>query len=264
MTGPPMRGNCSEFTTADGSIMSRDGSSERLMTALREYLSTPIEALLARHLTTSPEEAPLELFKCVATTVPAYQAFLPLSIHIRRFLADRPEAARALFGESRLPTLAQYDPISRFFESTPEGLLFSGDNGIPLVRYNILDTGGLISYDDLLAFLARWGYDPLPELRRAGLRGVRPLPFVYVFGRSNFTISYFGANIYPENISVGLEQPHVKDWVTGKFVLHVAEDDDRNSRLSVTVELLPGVEPSETQREAIAESILAQLLRLDR
>ena len=187
----------------------------------------------------------------------------PLSIHIRRFLADRPEAARALFGESRLPTLVQYDPISRFFESTPEGLLFSGDNGIPLVRYNILDTGGLISYDDLLEFLARRGYDPLPDLRHAGLRGVRPLPFVYVFGRSNFTISYFGANIYPENISVGLEQPHVKEWVTGKFVLQVAEDDDRNSHLSVTVELVPGVEASETRREAIAESILAQLLRLN-
>jgi phenylacetate-CoA ligase len=51
----------------------------------------------------------------------------------------------------------QYDSISRFFESTPEGLRFSGDNGIPLVRYNILDTGGLISYDGLLEFLAhRW------------------------------------------------------------------------------------------------------------
>ena len=111
--------------------------------------------------------------------------------------------------------------------------------------------------------VSRWGYDPLPDLRLAGLRGVRPLPFVYVFGRSNFTISYFGANIYPENISVGLEQPHVKEWVTGKFVLQVAEDDDRNSHLSVTVELVPGIEASETRREAIAESILAQLLRLN-
>src|SRR6185436_9255328 len=40
----------------------------------------------------------------------------PLSICIRRFLAGNPAAARALFGESRLPTLAQYDPLSRFFE----------------------------------------------------------------------------------------------------------------------------------------------------
>ena len=34
----------------------------------------------------------------------------PLSIEIRRFLAGRPDVARELFGESRLPTLVQYDP----------------------------------------------------------------------------------------------------------------------------------------------------------
>jgi phenylacetate-CoA ligase len=36
-------------------------------------------------------------------------------------------------------------------------------------------------------------------------RGIYPLPFVYLFGRADFTVSYFGANIYPENVSVGLE-----------------------------------------------------------
>jgi phenylacetate-CoA ligase len=39
----------------------------------------------------------------------------PLSICIRRFLARTPAAAKALFGESRLPTLVQYDPSSRLF-----------------------------------------------------------------------------------------------------------------------------------------------------
>ena len=51
--------------------------------------------------------------------------------------------------------------------------------------------------------------------------------------------------------------------MTGKFVLRVAEDDDKNSHLSVTVELVPGAQASETRREAIAESILEQLLRLN-
>src|SRR5215213_2363848 len=84
----------------------------------------------------------------------------PLSICIRRFLAATPEAARELFGESRLPTLAQYDPLSRFFEMDGRSLLFSGDNGIPLVRYSILDTGGIVPYSEMMAFLAKWGFDP--------------------------------------------------------------------------------------------------------
>jgi phenylacetate-CoA ligase len=187
----------------------------------------------------------------------------PLSICIRRFLASQPDAARALFGESRLPTLAQYDPLSRFFEAQEHALLFSGDNGIPLIRYNILDTGGLVPYQTMLAFLAQRGFDPLAELRLQGKRGIRPLPFVYVFGRSDFTISYFGANIFPENVTVGLEQPEISGWVTGKFVLESREDADRNRFLSVVVELAPGVESSAAKEQAIAESILTQLRRLN-
>jgi len=187
----------------------------------------------------------------------------PLSICIRRFLAGNPAAARALFGESRLPTLAQYDPLSRFFESDGQSLLFSGENGIPLVRYNMLDTGGVIAYDQMLALLAQWGFDPRAELGEPGARGMRRLPFVYVFGRSNFTVSYFGANIYPENVTVGLEQPVIKEWVTGKFVLEVLEDADRNRFLSVVVELAPNVAGDDVKQQVIAESILAQLRRLN-
>jgi phenylacetate-CoA ligase len=187
----------------------------------------------------------------------------PLSIRIRRFLAERPDAALALFGESRLPTLAQYDPLCRFFEVHDGTLLFSGDNGIPLIRYHIADTGGLLTYDTMLRFLAEWGFDPLVALGGQGARGIRELPFVYVFGRSHFTISYFGANIYPENVTIGLEQPVIKEWVTGKFVLESKEDADRNRFLSVVVELAPGVAGGAEREGAIAESILAQLRRLN-
>jgi phenylacetate-CoA ligase len=186
----------------------------------------------------------------------------PLSVCIRRFLAEKPGAARALFGESRLPTLAQYDPLSRFFEVHDGTLLFTGDNGIPLIRYHIADTGGVIGYDAVLRFLAEQGFDPLAELGQ-GARGVRKLPFVYVFGRSHFTISYFGANIYPENVTVGLEQPTVKEWVTGKFVMESREDEDRDRYLSIVVELAPGVAGDAEKQRAIGESILAQLRRLN-
>ncbi|MTJ51349.1 phenylacetate--CoA ligase family protein [Anabaena sp. UHCC 0253] len=185
----------------------------------------------------------------------------PLSICIRRFLAATPEAAKALFGESRLPTLVQYDPCSRFFEVEEGNLLFSGNNGIPLIRYNILDNGGLITYEEMLKFLANWDFDPLKEL--GNYRGIHQLPFVYVFGRSNFTVSYFGANIYPENVTVGLEQPIIREWVTGKFVLQVKEDIDKNRFLSVVVELAPGIEVQEEKRLSITAAILTQLLRLN-
>ena len=94
-------------------------------------------------------------------------------------LPATPQAAKALFGESRLPTLVQYDPCTRFFEVEDGNLLFSGNNGVPLIRYNICDQGGLITYAEIMEFLANWNFDPITELENH--RGIRQLPFVYVF-----------------------------------------------------------------------------------
>jgi phenylacetate-CoA ligase len=115
----------------------------------------------------------------------------PLSVTIRRFLARSPHAAQQLFGQSRLPTLVQYDPYSRFFEESAGTLLFSGDNGIPLIRYHIADEGGIIDYPEMMRFCARHGFDPIAELdslveseAEDGISPAAPMPFVYVFGRS--------------------------------------------------------------------------------
>lgn len=186
----------------------------------------------------------------------------PLSIIIRRWLSTHPDAAHELFGESRLPTLVQYDPGSRFFETVGEGLLFTGNGGIPLVRYDILDHGGILEFEEMRKFLIRYGFDPLLNFQN-GVRGARPLPFVYVFGRSDFTVSYFGANIYPENITVGLEQKPISEWVTGKFVLETKEDAERNRHLTVTIELAHGVEGSDDKAELVASSLREHLLRLN-
>lgn len=187
----------------------------------------------------------------------------PLSVCIRRWLAQQPEAARELFGKSRLPTLIQYDPMTRYFEVEDGTLLFSGDNGIPLIRYYIADSGGILGYDEMLAFLASKGFDPIAQPELHGSKAIRSLPFVYVFGRSQFAISFFGANIYPENVTVGLEQSPICGWVTGKFVMQIREMGDRNVALSIAVELAPGEVGTEERVEAITASVLHHLRRLN-
>ncbi|MEU4690442.1 phenylacetate--CoA ligase family protein [Actinoplanes sp. NPDC023714] len=179
----------------------------------------------------------------------------PMSVRIRRFLARRPDVAARLFGDSRLPTLVQFDPATRWFESMPDGTLtFSCDGTVPLVRYHIADEGGVVAHDELVSLCRAHGFDPGEGPR---------LPFVYVFGRSLFTVSFFGANVYPENVTVGLERPSVSGWTTGRFVLRTIEDADRDRRLSVVVELAAGAEPSEDRRMLAAVSIRTELLRLN-
>jgi phenylacetate-CoA ligase len=73
----------------------------------------------------------------------------------------------------------------------------------------------------------------------------------------------FGANVYPENVTVALEQRPVSDWVTGKFVLQTPEDADRNTFLQVVVELAPQIVADEEKTAAIADAIRVELVRLN-
>ena len=187
----------------------------------------------------------------------------PLSIAIRRWFSVHPEAARNLFGESRLPTLVQYDPASRFFELHDDTLVVSGENSVPLLRYHIADKGGLVSFEDMWAFLNNHGVHSLAELGLDNSSQTRSLPFVFVFGRADFTVSYYGANIYPENVTVGLEQPEFTSWISGKFVLETRETDNSDKYLHIAVELLPAIQATIKLSEKIAESVKTQLLRLN-
>ncbi len=188
----------------------------------------------------------------------------PLTVAIRRFLAGRPDDARALFGEARLPTLCQYDPHARFFEEHGGTLVFTADGGVPLIRYHISDHGGVVPFATMLAHLRALGCDPVATARAAGARTIRELPFVYVFGRSHFAISYFGANVFPEMVQVALEEAALAAHVTGKFVMHLVADADQNLAFCVEVELAPGAAaPPADLADRCAESIHAALLRLD-
>jgi phenylacetate-CoA ligase len=178
----------------------------------------------------------------------------PLSIAIRRRLARDPEKARALFGESRLPTLCQYDPLHRYFERVDDELVFTGDGTTPLVRYRILDRGGVIDFRALIE---------AAELAPQEIGEARDLPFVFVFGRSGFALSFYGANVYPENVSVGLEDRELAPFVTGKFVMRIETDADQNHALAIVVELAENAAESEPLLRAIERSIRRELERLN-
>lgn len=187
----------------------------------------------------------------------------PFTIAIRRWLAKHPDLACQLFGEARLPTLVQYDPASRYFELENNTLVISADNSLPLIRYHIADKGGLISFQDMLDFLSQHGIQELAQLGLPNDYQPRQQPLVFVFGRADFTVSFYGANIYPENIAVGLEQIAVNQWVSGKFVLETDEDKSGDKFLHIAVELLPDIQADPDKTEQIAISVKQQLLRLN-
>jgi len=223
-----------------------------------EVFSEEWRSSVCRRLGASdPARASASLYGTADGGVLAHET--PLSVRIRRALARRPEAARKLFGEARLPTLCQYDPEHRYFEVEDGWLLFSGDGGAPLLRYKILDRGGILEHSEMLRFLEAEQLELEPDPSGFGPE----LPFVYVFGRSHFTVSFYGANVYPENVAIGLEEPEFATSVTGKFVLEVLHDEAEDAALGLAVELQRDVAATPELRARLERSVRAQLERLN-
>jgi phenylacetate-CoA ligase len=87
------------------------------------------------------------------------------------------------------------------------------------------------------------------------------MPFVFVFGRSGFALSFYGANIYPENVALGLEQRELAARVTGKFVMQLFHTREEDVELEVVVELGPGQAPSDELALSVARSVRTELER---
>jgi phenylacetate-CoA ligase len=196
-----------------------------------------------------------------------------LSIAIRRFTRDDPQAAEALFGQRRLPTLVQYDPMSRYFETVGERLVFTGDAGtIPLIRYAIGDTGGVIPFREMMDRLQAMGFDavgavaaspdaPRSDGGKSSVPPIRELPFVYVFGRAHHAVSLYGANVFVEMVRLGLERAEVREQVSGKFVMEAVEDAKGDRALELDVELARGVSPADADASVIARVVREEVAR---
>lgn len=174
----------------------------------------------------------------------------PVSLAIRRAARSNPALQAALFGtDSRLPMVFQYNPLMHHIEVSDEGELvftITRQNILsPRIRYNIHDAGGVTTYPDMMARLRSQGIDPV-ELA-AGFAG-KPLrlPFLWVYGRKDSTVSVMGANIYPEDVEQCLYAEPELAAATYSFMLSAREEDNGVTRPVFSFELTETI-PGETQ-----------------
>jgi phenylacetate-CoA ligase len=189
----------------------------------------------------------------------------PLTIAIRQFSLNKPSLRRDIFTDDRLPTLAQYDPRLKYFEAIDGQLLFTSRSGLPLIRYQIGDDGGVHTYEKMDDILDHHGYS-MEKLLTSQNRTefLWKLPFVHVFGRADLTVSLYGLLIYPEHIKHGLERPSIVNQVTGKFVMSIDYDDQQDPHLVIRVELAHAMPSDEVPlKEKITTSLVTGLKRIN-
>jgi phenylacetate-CoA ligase len=185
----------------------------------------------------------------------------PVSIMVRRAALANDRLFDTIFnGIRKTPTLAQFNPFFVNFEEVGGELLLTGDNTVPLIRYELGDHGGVRSFDAITKDAAECGVDMMSTAKESGIEDVTyRLPFVHVYERNDFSTSIYGLQIYPEMIREALLYEGVRDHYTGKFTLETQFDDEHNQCLAVHIEMQQDRSPNEELRMKTLELMLAEL-----
>ncbi len=170
--------------------------------------------------------------------------------------------------DRRLPMFFQYDPTMYFNEEIIRE--YDGSRmvtelattsivpgtALPRVRYNIQDERGRVKYQDIFRALRDVGIDfPLIE-KALSLDPTRylKLPFFYIYGRSDGTISIDGANIFPADIEELLAD-HAEFSRVAAFIMCLT----KTHRLGFEFELKEGVTLKKSE-EASLKKLFKKLL----
>jgi len=190
----------------------------------------------------------------------------PASVALRRLCRARPDVREALFGsDPRLPMIFQYNPLIHYLETTGEREIVCTISRLdvlaPRVRYNVHDEGGVLDYTQVEESLHRFGLS-LSTLGRNrecfGPRGALPwtrpvlLPFLYVYGRRDETISVMGANIYPEDVETLIYRDPSLARHVHSFCLSVLNDASGTPRPHIALEVREDTKIEDGLAEQIA------------
>jgi phenylacetate-CoA ligase len=187
----------------------------------------------------------------------------PLCILLRRLALASPRLYLRLFKQSvRLPTLAQFIPEFVTFEEKDSSIYCTGDNVLPLVRYEIGDSGAVLTFRDVERICEEEDINLKKECIKVGIKDtITELPFVCVYERSDFSTKLYGAIIYPEYIKKGLQREDFDSRITGKFTMYTRFDEQEDEYLEVNIELKPNVSETEELVTSLVKALSESLTK---
>ncbi len=159
------------------------------------------------------------------------------TISLRRLLRSNAALREQIIKHpGALPMLFQYNPSDFLIESSDTGELIiticRPDYIAPKIRYNIHDIGHVLQIKELYSILQKLNIDE-SELAKPST----DLPILLHYGRSDMTVSFFGANISPTDIQEALYNLPELAACVNSFCLDAIEDNDGNKQLVVTFEM---------------------------
>ena len=202
-------------------IVGGEGISEGLRSYLLQYFKTVVSSYGA---------SDLEINIGVET---------PLTIQLRRLCLDNRELCQDLFGRETPPMIFQYNALDYIIETETSGeLLFTigrQTSAAPKIRYNLKDFGGAMPYRDLREKLRQH------DINISDLPGPQShFPVLFVFGRADLTVPFYGAKVYPTDVEDIINAHPVLVRQLNSFQLSSYEDEQINRRLKIHLETAKG------------------------
>lgn len=184
-----------------------------------------------------------------------------LSIVVRKLAEGNKSLLASVFQSvNKTPTLAQYNPLFITFEAVDKEILLTGKNAMPLVRYAIGDSGGVLNYDRLVKIIEDGGGNFLAEIEEKKIGSyITQLPFVYIYERSDMAVTLYGLWLYPEWIRKVMFKESIRNQVTGKFTMATRYDEFQNQYLEINIEMKKNMSEDMLNREIILNEIIASL-----
>ncbi|MFH1248684.1 MAG: hypothetical protein V1660_00860 [archaeon] len=182
------------------------------------------------------------------------------TVNIRRMAEKNKKLAKRLFGEiNTLPMLFHYNSMNFFIESTDKKeVVMSKINRHslqPLIKYNIHDLGGVISNKEMRKILKEEGIKLKIKLA---------LPFFFVNGRSDGTISINAAKVYPDTVMKAMYNNHyLANITTGRFRLRKEYNKNNDTIFIVDIELKKYINPSIRVKRLFEKEIKTELIKSD-
>jgi len=186
----------------------------------------------------------------------------PLSILIRRLAKKNDSLYTKIFRDSsKTPTLCQYNPEFISFEEKNGELYITTNSALPLIKYDIGDMGGILSYKEIDSIFKSENISLQKEVKKARIEKMMyKLPFVYVYERKDLSVTLYGLQIYPETIKESLIEKPYSSFFTGKLTLITKFNKKHDQFLEINLELKPGVKKDNRIQRNITKHILNSLL----
>lgn len=134
------------------------------------------------------------------------------TIALRKFFHNNPEESQSQFGTTSTPMILALSG-SVYVEIIDGNIIVTKNQFIPLIRYNTKDSGGLLLKKELKGKISESLYESLPE------------EMIYVYGRADNAIIFYGTNLMINDISDFLLSLSSDKGYGGLYTVHETENN---------------------------------------